>query len=71
MRKCQHRTQDFIGLFLFCIYFFFFFFLRWRPAGWKYNSVSEEWLQKGYSRLMRQTLIDPHDGIDEEGPKSY
>ena len=42
---------------------------RWRPAGWKYNSVSEEWLQKGYSRLMRKTLIDPHNEIDEEGPK--
>ena len=52
-------------------FYFFFFFLRWRPAGWKYNSVSEEWLQKGYSRLMRKTLIDPHNEIDEEGPKSY
>ena len=59
MRKCQHRTQDFIGL-----------DGGW-PAGWKYNSVSEEWLQKGYSRLMRKTLIDPHGEIDEEGPKSY
>ena len=71
MRKCQHRTQDFIGLFLLFIYLFIYFFLRWRPAGWKYNSVSEEWLQKGYSRLMRKTLIDPHNEIDEEGPKSY
>ena len=70
MRKYQHRTQDFIGLFLF-FFIYLFFFLRWRPAGWKYNSVSEEWLQKGYSRLMRKTLIDPHNEIDEEGPKSY
>ena len=63
MRKCQHRTQDFIGLFL--------IFLRWRPAGRKYNSVSKERLQKGYLRLMGKTLIDPHNEIDEEGPKSY
>ena len=60
-----YRSISFIYLFI------YFFFLRWRPAGWKYNSVSEEWLQKGYSRLMRQTLIDPHNEIDEEGPKSY
>ena len=32
-----------VYFFLFICFFLFFFLLRWRPAGWKYNSVSEEW----------------------------
>ena len=35
------RTLSVYLFLFFC--FFLSFLLRWRPAGWKYNSVSEEW----------------------------